>query len=104
MKHEFSVLNADGTVEPIHRRLLDQLYEEAARGTLKVNLRRGPEPYGTEAFYTLSDGTVLHEVNSTDEDGTDYRVITLVVKEAEAGLLNRLSARVAECWSPAAKP
>ncbi len=89
MKYEIPVINSDSTVVEGRRHLIEQLRKEAAAGTVRVNLYRGPEEYGSEAFYTLSDGTVLHEVVATDETGEDYRILTLVVDEPQAGLLHR---------------
>ena len=103
MNSEIPVLNADGTVVETRECVLDQLYEEAARGTLRVKLYRGPEAYGAEAFYTLLDGTVLHEVNGAAADGSGYRTISLVVEEAEPDALRRLLTRASERWSPIAR-
>lgn len=94
MKHEVPVINLDGTVVERHRHLVEQLHKEAALGRVDVNLYRGTEVFGSEAFYTLSDGTVLHEVNGTAEDGSDYRMITLIVDGPEPDLLQRLLSRV----------
>ena len=103
MKRELPILNSDGTVVASRQRLLHRLHAEAKQRKLRVNLCRGPEEYGSEAFYTLSDGTKLHEVNGTAKDGSDYRAITLVVGEAKVGLLQRWLSRGSERWSPAAR-
>ncbi len=104
MRYEIPVLNPDGTVIEGRRKLLRRLRNEAARGILRVNPYRGPEEVGSEAFYTLSDGTVLHEVNGTAGDGSDYRSIHLVVnKPKAAGWLSRILSELGGRWSPATR-
>ncbi len=84
MRCEFSVVNADGTVVETRKHLVEQLRKEAAEGTVRVRLYRGPEEVGSEAFYTLSDGSVLHEVVGEAGDGSPYSYLNLVVDEPEA--------------------
>ncbi|MEW5987816.1 MAG: hypothetical protein AB1791_14370 [Chloroflexota bacterium] len=92
MKREIPVLRADGTVAAGRQPLLTRLWREAAAGRVQVNAYRGTNH--SEAFYRLSDGTLLHEVNEAAEDGTPYCRIWLVVEEAEPGLFQRLLERV----------
>lgn len=75
MGDEITVVDEDGLSDPEGTLLIEQLEQEAKRGTVQVNLYRGPERCGTEAFYTLSDGTVLHEVTGTTDDGQEYRYL-----------------------------
>ena len=79
MKHEAEVIYLDGRITPGYEGLVERLSCEAAQGRLRVNLYRGMRGLGPEAYYTLADGTVLHEENGCTEDGTEYRVIRLVL-------------------------
>lgn len=84
MRQEVPVMNPDGAISSALADLVQRLHQEAESGELRVNLYRGPVELGSEAFYTLSDGTVLHEVNGTAEDGSDYRYLALVLDEPDA--------------------
>ena len=75
MGDKISVIHEDGTSDPEGTLLIEKLEQEAKRGTIQVKLYRGPERCGAEAFYTLSDGTVLHEVTGTTDDGQEYRYL-----------------------------
>ncbi len=78
MNVQTTVIYQDGPTAPEWEALLARLYREAAAGKARVRLYRGARGYGSEAFYTLSDGTVLHETNETAEDGSERRVIRLL--------------------------
>ncbi|MEW5988201.1 MAG: hypothetical protein AB1791_16355 [Chloroflexota bacterium] len=89
MRYEVPVIQPNGSVAAGQAHLLERLRREATTGQVRVNAYRGTGIYGSEAFYTLSDGTVLHEVNGTAEDGSDYRTMSLVLEQPGKGFFHR---------------
>lgn len=81
MRYEVPVIQPNGSIAASQAHLVERLRREATTGQVRVNAYRGVGIYGSEAFYTLSDGTVLHEVNGTAEDGSDYQMLSLVMNE-----------------------
>ncbi|MEW5986897.1 MAG: hypothetical protein AB1791_09720 [Chloroflexota bacterium] len=80
MKCEIPIVNVDGSIAPGGRPLIQRLKQEAVAGMVCVNAYRGIGIYGSEAFYTLADGTVLHEVNDVTSDGATHHCLMQVVR------------------------
>lgn len=89
MKYELPVIQANGQVVTHRLHLIEKLHREANTGQVRVNRYYGV--YGSEAFYTLTNGAVLHEVNAIGEDGRPYRTIALVCVEPQASLWQRFA-------------
>lgn len=81
MRYEIAIVNVDGSIAPGGHPFIQQLKQEATAGKVRVNAYRGVGVYGSEAFYTLSNGVVLHEVNGTAADGSPTHYLAQVWRQ-----------------------
>lgn len=75
------IIQTKGGFKAGHQRLIKRIRQEVEAGKAQVTCYRGVGIYGSEAFYTFADGTVLHGVNTTADDGCDYSYLELVLKK-----------------------